>query len=75
MPTKEEKLVVIPTGRFTAIAVESRRAIGFDSPMGTASEGVIVYEIDTTVPYGLSTMKLVPRVGSTDKQWRRDSGS
>ena len=73
MPTKEEKLVVIPTGRFTAIAVESRRAIGFDSPMGTASEGVIVYEIDSTVPYGLSTMKLVPRVGSTDKQWRRDS--
>jgi M6 family metalloprotease-like protein len=73
MPTKEEKLVVIPTGRFTAIAVESRRAIGFDAPMGTASEGVIVYEIDTTVPYGLSTMKLVPRVGSTDKQWRRDS--
>jgi M6 family metalloprotease-like protein len=73
MPTKEEKLVVIPTGRFTAIAIESRRAIGFDAPMGTASEGVIVYEIDTTIPYGLSTMKLVPRIGSTDKQWRRDS--
>ena len=73
MPSKEEKLVVIPTGRFTAIAVESRRAIGFDAPMGTASEGVIVYEIDTTVPFGLSTMKLVPRIGSTDKQWRRDS--
>jgi M6 family metalloprotease-like protein len=73
MPIKEEKLVVIPTGRFTAIAIESRRAIGFDAPMGTASEGVLVYEIDTTVPFGLSTMKLVPRVGSTDKQWRRDS--
>ena len=73
MPSKEEKLVVIPTGRFTAIAVESRRAIGFDAPIGTASEGVIVYEIDTTVPYGLSTMKLVPRIGSTDRQWRRDS--
>ena len=73
MPSKEEKLVVIPTGRFTAIAVESRRAIGFDAPMGTASEGVIVYEIDTTVPFGLSTMKLVPRIGSTDRQWRRDS--
>ena len=73
MPINEEKLVVIPTGRFTAIAIESRRAIGFDAPMGTASEGVIVYEIDTTVPYGLSTMKLVPRVGSTDVQWRRDS--
>lgn len=73
MPTDEEKLVVIPTGRFTAIAIESRRAIGFDAPMGTASEGVIVYEIDTTIPYNQSTMKLVPRVGSIDSQWRRDS--
>lgn len=72
MPINEEKMVVIPTGRFKAIAVESRRAIGFDAPMGTASEGVIVYEIDTTIPYNLSTMKLVPRVGSVDNEWRRD---
>jgi M6 family metalloprotease-like protein len=73
MPINEEKMVVIPTGRFKAIAVESRRAIGFDAPMGTASEGVIVYEIDTTIPYNLSAMKLVPRVGSIDKEWRRDA--
>ena len=73
MPIKEEKMVVIPTGRFKAIAVESRRAIGFDAPLGTLSEGVIVYEIDTTIPYNLSTMKLVPRVGSIDKEWRRDA--
>ena len=73
MATNEEKLVVIPTGTYKAIAIESRRAIGFDAPIGTASEGVIVYEIDTTVPYHLSSMKLVPRIGSTDTQWRRDS--
>jgi M6 family metalloprotease-like protein len=73
MPINEEKMVVIPTGRFKAIAMESRRAIGFDAPMGTASEGVIVYEIDTTIPYNLSAMKLVPRVGSVDKEWRRDA--
>ena len=73
MPINEEKMVVIPTGRFKAIAVESRRAIGFDAPMGTLSEGVIVYEIDTTIPYNLSAMKLVPRVGSVDKEWRRDA--
>lgn len=73
MATSEEKLVVIPTGTYKAIAIESRRAIGFDATMGTASEGVIVYEIDTTIPYHLSAMKIVPRVGSTDTQWRRDS--
>jgi M6 family metalloprotease-like protein len=73
MPINEEKMVVIPTGRFKAIAIESRRAIGFDAPMGTLSEGVIVYEIDTTIPYNLSTMRLVPRIGSVDKEWRRDA--
>jgi M6 family metalloprotease-like protein len=73
MNTKDSKLVVIPTGKYQAIAIESRRAIGFDAAMGTLSEGVIVYTIDTTIPYNLSPMKLVPRIGSTDTQWRRDS--
>lgn len=73
MPINEEKLVVIPTGTYTGIAIESRRAIGFDAAMGTLSEGVLVYQIDTTIPYNLSPMKLVPRVGSTDTVWRRDS--
>jgi M6 family metalloprotease-like protein len=73
MNTKENKLVVIPTGKYQAIAVETRRAIGFDATMGSKSEGVLVYTIDTTIPYNLSPMKLVPRVGSTDTVWRRDS--
>ena len=73
MNTKENKLVVIPTGKYQAIAIESRRAIGFDATLGTLSEGVIVYTIDTTIPYNLSPMKLVPRVGSTDSVWRRDA--
>ena len=73
METKENKLVVIPTGKYQAIAIESRRAIGFDATLGTLSEGVIVYTIDTTIPYNLSPMKIVPRVGSTDTVWRRDS--
>ncbi|MFM1750488.1 MAG: hypothetical protein RL658_629, partial [Actinomycetota bacterium] len=73
MNTKENKLVVIPTGKYQAIAIESRRAIGFDATLGTLSEGVIIYTIDTTIPYNLSPMKLVPRVGSTDSVWRRDA--
>ena len=73
MPTTEEKLVVIPTGTYQGIAIESRRAIGFDATLGYSSEGVIVYTIDSTIPYHLSSMKLVPRVGSKDDQWRRDA--
>jgi M6 family metalloprotease-like protein len=73
MNSKEAKLIVIPTGTYKAIAIESRRAIGFDATLGSLSEGVIVYQIDTTIPYNLSPMKLVPRVGSTDSVWRRDS--
>ena len=73
METKEAKLIVIPTGKYTGIAIESRRAIGFDAMLGSLSEGVLVYQIDTTIPYNLSPMKLVPRVGSIDNEWRRDS--
>jgi len=73
MDTKEPKLIVIPTGKYTGIAIESRRAIGFDAMLGSLSEGVLVYQIDTTIPYNLSPMKLVPRVGSTDNEWRRDA--
>jgi len=73
MQSTDPKLIVIPTGKYKAIAVESRRGIGFDATLQSSSEGVIVYEIDTTIPYNLSPMKIVPRVGSTDKQWRTDS--
>ena len=73
MNSQETKLIVIPTGKFKAIAIESRRAMGFDATLGSLSEGVIVYEIDTTIEYGYSPMKLVPRQGSTDFLWKRDA--
>ena len=73
MATTDTKLVVIPTGKYTAIGIESRRAIGFDSNLGTLSEGVLVYEIDTTIPYGKSALKLVIKDKSTDFPWRRDA--
>ena len=73
MSTKETKLVVIPTSKYKAIAIESRRPLGFDANIGKLSEGVIVYEIDTTIRYGKSPITIVPRVGSVDWPWRRDS--
>lgn len=73
MDTNQTKLVVIPTGKYKAIAIESRRALGFDANMGSLSEGAIVYEIDTTIEYGYSPMSLVARNGSKDSLWRRDA--
>jgi M6 family metalloprotease-like protein len=67
------KLVVIPTGKYTGIAIESRRAYGFDSNLGSAAEGLIVYRIDTRVPYGLSPFKIVGSPTSTDNSWLRDA--
>ena len=71
--TTAPKLAVIPTGKYTAIAIESRRAYGFDTNLGTRNEGPIVYTIDTTVPYRYSTMKIVPSPSATDVEWRRDA--
>ena len=73
MATTDPKLLVIPTGKYTAIGIESRRAIGFDANLGTLSEGVLVYEIDTTIPYRKSALKLVIKNKSTDFPWRRDA--
>lgn len=66
------KLVVIPISDYKAIAVESRRRHGYDMNLGSRNEGVVVYEIDTTIPYGKSTMKLIPSPTSVDSKWRRD---
>ena len=66
------KLAVIPTGQYTAIAVESRRGYGFDTNLGSSSEGVLVYTIDTRVPYRLSPFKIVPSPNEKDVEWHRD---
>lgn len=73
MDTKDNKMVVIPIEKYKAIAIESRRAMGFDANLGKLSEGVLVYEIDTTIPYGTSPITIVPKSGSKDFPWRRDS--
>lgn len=66
------KLVVIPISEYKALAIESRRRHGYDMNLGSRNEGVIVYEIDTTIPYGKSTIKLIPSPTSSDAKWRRD---
>ena len=45
--TTKEKLLMIPTGTYTAIVVESVRAVGFNYRLPERSEGALVYTIDT----------------------------
>lgn len=67
------KGVVIPLSKTSAIVIESRRRMGFDSLLGTASEGALVYTLDTTIPYGMSPVNVIPKATSSDLLWRRDA--
>jgi hypothetical protein len=48
--TTKEKLAVIPISKTKAIVLESMRAGGFNYKLPKASEGVLIYEIDTSIP-------------------------
>ena len=52
------KLLVIPTGATTAVVVESRRALGFDSQL--PKQGPLVYFIDTSIASGNGAIKVLP---------------
>lgn len=71
---QSEKLkgVVIPLSEYTAIVMESRRGYGYDN-IGTDAQGVIVYTIDTRIPYKRSPAHIVSPNRSTDKEWYTDS--
>ena len=73
MTTEELKGIVIPTGKHTGIIVESRRNMGYDISLGRESEGVMVYKLDTTIPYRYSPVKIVPPARSLDRQMEFDS--
>ena len=73
MTTEELKGIVIPTGKYTGIIVESRRNMGYDISLGKESEGVMVYTLDTTIPYRYSPVKIVAPSRSRDRQMEFDS--
>jgi len=68
----ELKGIVIPTGTYTALVVESRRSGGFDK-LDTDQEGALVYTIDTTIPYLQSAAQIVSPSRSKDLEWYTDS--
>ncbi len=54
------KLIVIPTGKTTAVAVENRRSLGFDAKL--ARPGPLVYAIDTSIDSGQGPIKVLPLI-------------
>ncbi len=67
------KGIIIPTGLYTALVVESRRSYGFDSYLSTRDEGALVYRVDTRIPYKRSPMQIIQPSRSQDKEWYTDS--
>ncbi len=52
------KLIVVPAGRTTAVAVESRRPLGYDTNL--TRPGLLVYYIDTSINSGEGVVKVPP---------------
>ena len=69
----ELKGLIIPTGTYTAIAIESRRSYGFDSFLSPKDQGVLVYTVDTRIPYKRSPMQIIAPTRSVDREWYTDS--
>ena len=66
------KGAVIPLSKTEAIVIESRRALRYDKNMGSESEGVLIYKVDTSISNGFGPMRVVGRPASTDI-WFRDA--
>ena len=60
------QLLVIRTSATEAIAVESRRNTRHDSKASSASNGLLVYKIDTKIFNGQGPLRIVRKPGSVD---------
>jgi hypothetical protein len=69
----ELKGLIIPTGAYTAITIESRRSYGYDSFLSPRDQGVLVYTVDTRIPYKRSPMQIIAPSRSVDREWYTDS--
>jgi M6 family metalloprotease-like protein len=72
--TTKVKSVVIPITTTTGIAIESRRAVGYDTWLGSkANEGIMVMTIDTKIGYGYSPFKIAIGPNTTDTFGYKDA--
>jgi hypothetical protein len=65
-PTKDEKALVIPLGKYSAVVAESRRSIGYDESLPTQNQGVLVYRVDTTKLSGFGPLQILKKEGARD---------
>jgi M6 family metalloprotease-like protein len=54
------KAVMVPTGPTSLVAVESRRALGFDTQL--TKTGALVYTVDTSIPSGYGPVQVLPNI-------------
>ena len=67
------KGLIIPTGTYRAVVIESRRSYGYDSLLAPRSAGTLVYTVDTRIPYKRSPMQIIAPARSTDLEWYTDA--
>ena len=60
-------IVVIPTGKFTAVVVESRRSTRHDQRAPERTYGLLVYEVNTKNVNGYGPVRVVRKENSVDK--------
>jgi len=60
----QAKGIVIPLSRYTALLIESRRSVGFDSRLLADETGLLVYKIDTRISSGAGPIKIIAKNNS-----------
>jgi M6 family metalloprotease-like protein len=66
LDTEEPKMVVIPTGDYTAVVIESRRSMRHDAGLPKENEGLLVYRLDTERESGYGPLEIVRKDNLTD---------
>jgi hypothetical protein len=51
-------MVIVPTGPTTAVVIESRRALGYDTNL--VKPGALVYTVDSSTASGAGSINILP---------------
>jgi M6 family metalloprotease-like protein len=64
------KGAVIPISNSIALVLENRADIGFDANLAFGAQGIIVYEVNTSIDTGNGPMRLIRKKGSSNILFR-----
>jgi len=68
-PMQGTKIVVVRTGKFKSLVIESRRNTRHDARASEASNGLLVYQVDTRVFSGRGPIRVVRKSSSIDPMY------